>query len=89
MSERLAQNSANRLATELEHLIKSNKLQDQVFSYPVQAAPIPRLRRRWRYRLLVKSPSLSVLTQCFTYLNDLKQEDHVSISFDINPKSLS
>lgn len=89
MSERLAKHSANRLATELEHLIKSNKLQDQVFAYPAQAAPIPRLRKRWRYRLLVKSPSLSVLTQCFTYLNDLKQEDQVSISFDINPKSLS
>lgn len=85
-SQSAAVQAARRLESELYYLMEKNELKQQISFFPAQPAPIPRLRKRWRYRLLIKSSSRELLTRCLNYLNQLKMPDSISLTCDINPK---
>lgn len=85
LSKRLAEEAAKQYQVELEYLLKKNKLQEKIRAYNYQAAPIARLRKHWRYRIILKSSERGLLTQVLTYLNDLKRPEGLSVTCDINP----
>lgn len=84
-----AQDRAHQLFAELNFLLKQNQLGDQIFLYPAQAAPIARIRRRWRFRIILKSARRDLLTQVLSYVSDLPREEGVSVTCDINPLRLT
>lgn len=85
LQEKQARDLAKRMEAELTFLLKKNHLQDQVTVYPAQAAPVARLRKRWRWRLIVKAASLELLTRVLSYLNDLTIPSGAYLSCDIDP----
>lgn len=84
-----AKERANQLFAELNFLLQKNKLEDQIFLYPAQASPIARIRRRWRFRIILKSKRRNLLTQVLSYVSDLGRVEGVSVTCDINPLRLT
>ncbi|MDO5033477.1 MAG: primosomal protein N' [Eubacteriales bacterium] len=84
-----AKERAGQIFTELSYLLRKNALEDQVLLYPDQASPIARIRKRWRFRIILKCARRDLLTQVLTYVADLDQVPGVSVNCDINPLRLT
>lgn len=87
--ENQAKRAGEQVYTELMHLVKKNNLEKKVRIFPPQAAPIARIRGRWRYRLIVKTKSLEILVRILTYINDFPRRDGVQITCDVNPTRMT
>lgn len=84
-----AEDHAKQLFAELHFLLQKNGLEEQIFLYPAQASPIARIRRRWRFRIILKSKRRDLLTQVLSYVSDLGRVEGVSVTCDINPLRLT
>ena len=73
----------------LQNIIQTNP---QFFSntmvYTAVPAPIPRLRRKYRYRLIVKSDRIIKIAQLFSLESRRKKSKGVNRSLDINPEHM-
>lgn len=64
------------------HPLESFKLFD------MHAAPIPRIRRKWRFRIVFKTKDKEFATAILTALNERALPDGVHISCDLNPSHM-
>lgn len=83
-SEKKCREAAGAAFAWLEMKLKAHP--DEPFKlYEVQRAPISRIRRKWRYRIVFKSGRKEFATSVLTALNERALPEGVHISTDLNP----
>ncbi|HHT23932.1 MAG TPA: primosomal protein N' [Clostridiaceae bacterium] len=73
----------------LQNIIRANNhFFSNTMVYTAAPAPIPRLRRKYRYRLIVKSDKIIKIAQLFSLESRRKKSKGVNRSLDINPEHM-
>ncbi|NLJ70098.1 MAG: primosomal protein N' [Clostridiaceae bacterium] len=73
----------------LQNIIQTNsQFFGNTMVYTAAPAPIPRLRRKYRYRLIVKSDKIIKIAQLFSLESRRKTVKGVNRSLDINPEHM-
>lgn len=89
LSEMAARHEANLMFELLKKAMQDNA---EYFSntslYPPSLAPIPRLRKRFRYRLIIKSDAKIKIAQLFHLEAARKKQRGVGLNMDINPEHM-
>ncbi|MGB4610103.1 MAG: primosomal protein N' [Saccharofermentanales bacterium] len=89
LNETVVKLEAELMYQTLQTVIQTNL---QFFSntmiYAAAPAPIPRLRKKYRYRLIVKSDKIHKIAQLFALESRRKKSQEVNRSLDINPEHM-
>lgn len=88
-SDTLTGRAANEVWERIRQLLKKEGQEKTVQLYQPSHAPIERLRRKWRWRILLKSSSRAVLTYLLTSFCSYKLPKGVALQLDINPENMS
>lgn len=88
-SDTLTGRAANEVWGRIRQLLKKEGQEKTVQLYQPSHAPIERLRRKWRWRILLKSSSRAVLTYLLTSFCSYKLPEGVALQLDINPENMS
>lgn len=86
MNEKLAEKEIHIIYQNFNNLIHQNQnIFHSVSLYDLAPAPIYRLRKRFRYRIILKSIQKEDIIKLFHFENNRQKTKGVSVSFDINP----
>ena len=80
-----AEKLESHLRTQLE---RYESILGQTKLLPCQSAPLSKLRGRYRYRLIAKSPSKEELTLLLRSADKFKRQEDITVVLDINPYSM-
>ncbi|HHU54151.1 MAG TPA: primosomal protein N' [Clostridiaceae bacterium] len=89
LNELIVNSEADFMYEYLNNIIQSNRdFFSNTMIYSPAPAPIPRLRKKYRYRLIVKSDNILKIAQLFTLESRRKMVKGVNRSLDINPEHM-
>lgn len=88
-SDAVTGRAAKEVWERIRQLLKKEGQEKTVQLYQPSHAPIERLRRKWRWRILLKSSSRAVLTYLLTSFCSYKLPEGVALQLDINPENMS
>lgn len=88
LSETACQKGADEIYRALLSLLRSEKLEKEIELFRPVQAPLAKLQKRWRMRIILKSASKLSLTKILSWLTDQKLRDEIRVICDINPKGL-
>jgi len=88
-SDSLSHEAAKKLHDELAECSKEGCVypydKSKVEVMDLSKAPINIIRKRFRYRIILKSETVQILVSHFARLKNIKLDKNVMVSFDINP----